>query len=641
MCVGWVWSGLEGRRRIERMFATDFAGCDAAQTLALVAAAHEQQRRSELDLILLAQHYAGLHPAPARVRGGVPGAEQGRVYGGEGCPEMGEFAVAEFGAVVGRSAGSAAMFIGQAVALKCRFPRTWDRVRAGDATGWKALQLVQDCVALSLEAAAIVDRRVADIVDSVTFAQLRKIIKAAIWQADPEAAKAKAEEKAKERGVWVGRTDDHGTTTLFVKAATGDVVQLDATITQLANALAALGDTGSLDQRRAKAAGLLSDPDLAADLLAAAHHLATTQPTGSPADADPVADGPTPHDDPEPPMPAASEATGRTDPDRHTDRHTGDESLLDDLAEPDPDDEADRDTPHPNTPNHPLDHDHDHPLDHDHPVDHDRPLPTPGDPPADNATSAAALAGGERGVGLCRPAEPPGQRPSTLHRAPGPGQSPDPVHDPARAGLDAAARRELRRKIDATRRHHPDRRRTYQTVVTVHITDQTLLTGSGVARVEGYGPVYTDQLAELLGHHRIVIRPVIDLNQAISVHAYEIPDRIRDHTTQRYPVEQFPYGTGETTHSTDLDHIQPYQPGSPSNQTHTDNLNPLRRYSHRLKTHGDWNVRRINHHTLEWTSPHGYQFHLDHNGTHPIRDRNRQPQTQPKPPRRHTSDGQT
>ena len=212
--------------------------------------------------------------------------------------------------------------------------------------------------------------------------------------------------------------------------------------------------------------------------------------------------------------------------------------------------------------------------------------------------------------------------------------------------MDAAARLELRRRIDAVRRDRPDRRRTYQTVVNLHITDETLLAGGGIARVEGYGPVYTDQLAELLGHHRIVLRPVIDLNTALSVHSYEIPGRICDHVNLRYPVEQFPYGTAETRTTTngnsgarattDLDHIEAYRQDGTPDQTTTDNLVPQHRFSHRIKTHGDWTVRRIDNHTLEWTTKHGYKFHVDHNGTHPIprrdRDRDRRRSGQPKPP---------
>ncbi|QNE17518.1 hypothetical protein F1D05_05855 [Kribbella qitaiheensis] len=554
----------------------DFSSLDAAQTLARASAAHELQRRSELELILLAQHYAHLHPSSARVRDdGLPGGEQTKVYGGEGCPEIAEFAVAEFGVVTGRSAGSAAKFIGQAVALPYRFPLTWKQVESGEATGWKALHVVQECVTLSVDAAAIVDRRVADIIDSVTFLQLRKIIKAATWEADPDAAKAAAEATAKERGVWVGRTDDHGTATLFIKGATGDIIQLKATITQLADALAALGDTDTLDQRRAKAAGLLSDPGLAADLLsAAARHLVTAQAnTGHPAPATATATL-----EPESAPEADLAWTARSD--NHPDE--ADRSSC--LAEPGLDDEADRDTPHPAIAGHPLD------------------PPHPGQP--------------------VQPAEVPGsggeERRSSLRRAPEAGEPAAPADHPACPGMDPAARLELRRKLDAIRQDHPDTRgrRIYQTVVNLHITDETLLAGQGTARVEGYGPVYTDRLEELLGHHRVVVRPVIDLNNAISVHAYEIPGRFRDHLNLRYPVEQFPYGTGETTRSTDLDHIQPYRTAGPPGQTNTDNLAPLRRFSHRLKTHGDWRYRRVDHLTLEWTTPHGYVIDVDHNGTH-------------------------
>ena len=78
--------------------------------------------------------------------------------------------------------------------------------------------------------------------------------------------------------MWTGRTDDHGTTTLFVRAATGDVIRLDATLTQIADALAALGDTSPLDRRRAKAIGILADPKLAHQLLDVAHVLTKTNP---------------------------------------------------------------------------------------------------------------------------------------------------------------------------------------------------------------------------------------------------------------------------------------------------------------------------------------------------------------------------
>ena len=85
--------------------------------------------------------------------------------------------------------------------------------------------------------------------------------------------------------------------------------------------------------------------------------------------------------------------------------------------------------------------------------------------------------------------------------------------------MDAAALRELRRKV-AVIRHDTystgigaTGRRPAPTTLYVHITDQTLLDGGGVARVERFGPVFAARLEELLGHGQIVVKPVIDLKK--------------------------------------------------------------------------------------------------------------------------------
>jgi hypothetical protein len=98
------------------------------------------------------------------------------------------------------------------------------------------------------------------------------------------------------------------------------------------------------------------------------------------------------------------------------------------------------------------------------------------------------------------------------------------------------------------------------TEIFVHLTDHTLATGNGVLRAEGIGPLLADQLTELVGHAPYVVKPVIDLNDAVSADAYEIPTRIRERIRLTYPVELFPYGTRETHRTIDLDHIEPYDP---------------------------------------------------------------------------------
>jgi hypothetical protein len=156
-----------------------------------------------------------------------------------------------------------------------------------------------------------------------------------------------------------------------------------------------------------------------------------------------------------------------------------------------------------------------------------------------------------------------------------------------------------------------------QTEVFVHLTDLTLATGNGVLRAEGIGPLLADQLTELVGHAPYTVKPVIDLNDAVSADAYEIPTRIRERVRLTHPVELFPYGTRETHRTIDLDHIQPYDPYGPIGQTSTRNLAPLSRFAHRVKTHArGWNVRRVDVKTVEWTTPHGFRFEVGPTGTH-------------------------
>jgi hypothetical protein len=82
------------------------------------------------------------------------------------------------------------------------------------------------------------------------------------------------------------------------------------------------------------------------------------------------------------------------------------------------------------------------------------------------------------------------------------------------------------------------------------------------------------------------------------------------------PVDQFPWGTAETTSATDLDHIEPYTTAGPPGQTGTENLAPESRFHHRVKTFGRWTVRRLPGRALEWTSPHGFKWRVDPTGTH-------------------------
>ncbi|TDD62342.1 hypothetical protein E1263_04080 [Kribbella antibiotica] len=514
------------------MFDEDLTALSTTDLLDSVAGYVSVANRANVRQFEAALVYADrFHPDNTPNRPGrrsADGRERSVVLGGEGCPPIVEFAITEFGVMLGVSPRVASSYIGNALGLRHRFPFTWARVLSGEATAWKAARIVADCINLSEEAAAYVDRRIAALIDSITPYRLGKIVRAAKYAADPAGARAEADARARERGVHIGQSDEHGTKTVFIKASAGAVNRYDATIAGIAEALKTFGDTRGLQCRRATAVGIIADPRYTEELLAQARaHQSTSTALQVP-----------------PPAPEPV-----------------------DFA---PDDEADRDAPHPSISD----------------------LPDPLD-------AQARLT-----------AEPWSSSPAPDDGVP----------------MDAAAQRALDARLaqvkqDAYSKTDSERAsgRPGKTELYVHLTDYTLATGSGVLRAEGIGPLIATQLHELIGHTPYVVKPVIDLREAISVNAYEIPDRIRERVRLAHPVELFPFGTRETHRDIDLDHITAYDPLGPPGQTATDNLAPLGRLNHRVKTHAPgWSVQRINPTTLEWTTPHGFVFHVDPTGTHRV-----------------------
>jgi hypothetical protein len=210
-----------------------------------------------------------------------------------------------------------------------------------------------------------------------------------------------------------------------------------------------------------------------------------------------------------------------------------------------------------------------------------------------------------------------------LGSIPGPRSEPDdgvPMDGAAQRALDARLA-QIKHDAHANPAKPGGQVRPGQTEVYVHLTDLTLATGAGVVRAEGIGPVLAEQLTELVGHGPYTVKPVIDLNDAVSVDAYEIPSRIRERVRLTHPVEVFPYGTRESHGAIDLDHIEPYDPHGRGGQTSTTNLAPLSRFAHRVKTHAPgWKVHRVDVKTLEWTTPHGFRFEVGPTGTHRLPD---------------------
>ena len=126
------------------MFENDVAGLDEDATLAAVEGNEHTAVEVEVTRLLLAAHWADLKPGDAVDPHGLPGAERAVQPGGEGTPEIADFAPAELGCSLKTSAGSAKRLMADALDLRHRLPRTWAAARAGQAPTYQARHIATD-----------------------------------------------------------------------------------------------------------------------------------------------------------------------------------------------------------------------------------------------------------------------------------------------------------------------------------------------------------------------------------------------------------------------------------------------------------------------------------------------------------------
>jgi hypothetical protein len=204
----------------------------------------------------------------------------------------------------------------------------------------------------------------------------------------------------------------------------------------------------------------------------------------------------------------------------------------------------------------------------------------------------------------------------------GTAEAQQPSSDPApgEAGEDPPPHRSLQLTSPP---FHPDRARP-RAIIYIHLSEEAVRAGRGVARVEEVGPVLLHRLRSLLGEYcTINLKPVIDLPaKHIPVDSYEIPARLRQQLQLRNPADVFPYAAA-VSRRLELDHTVPYlspEKGGPPGQTRIGNLGPHTRHHHRLKTFGGWQVRQPEPGTWLWRSPHRRLYVVNSSGTHPLGD---------------------
>jgi Domain of unknown function (DUF222) len=241
------------------LVSVDLTELDVDQILAFVTASDRQAawqdaRRVEA-LGQFADRNATLEGDPD-----LPGGERPVPTGGDGTPDIDEFAVDEYAAAVGLTRGSAHGQLAVALDLRHRLPCTYAALQDGRIGLWRARMVAEQTRRLDRHAAATVDEQISPILPGLGWRRLRDAVEGAAIDADPAGADKAAEQAKPDRGVHVLPDDDHGLKRLSVTADAADVIRFDAAVDHVADLLGRLGDSDPKAERRAKAVGVLANP---------------------------------------------------------------------------------------------------------------------------------------------------------------------------------------------------------------------------------------------------------------------------------------------------------------------------------------------------------------------------------------------
>ncbi len=238
------------------------------EVLAFADACAETARQAEADLLRAAYQWAVIHD-PDRLDPATcdkPGRERARRLGGDGVPEVTEFAAAEFGARIGRSSYAAAQLIADSQDLHHRHPALWSRVQAGEVRASYARFVAGKTRELSRDEAAYVDAAVAESADGrIPWSRFEALVEAKVIAAAPALAKAKEEKARAATFAKKLRGDAHGMASYLIRANLAVIAQIEAAVAARAEKLKETMPDATEDERRVHALLLMANPGAAPD----------------------------------------------------------------------------------------------------------------------------------------------------------------------------------------------------------------------------------------------------------------------------------------------------------------------------------------------------------------------------------------
>ena len=116
---------------------------DPATVLAHARAQRKVEDDAAREVIKAAARWAAMHSTDSLVGPVDEWHESGMPMGGQGCPEVAEFAVVEFAAALGMSTDAGRRYLSHAVEGRYRLTCCWARLVAGELPAWKLASIAE------------------------------------------------------------------------------------------------------------------------------------------------------------------------------------------------------------------------------------------------------------------------------------------------------------------------------------------------------------------------------------------------------------------------------------------------------------------------------------------------------------------
>jgi hypothetical protein len=233
------------------------------------------RRTADVALIVAAVEWAEHHPAPSVDEAAGWGEQDLHDEGfstlaGAGAPMVAEFAPAELAAELRWTVLAAQTLMGDGLDLKYRLPRLWALVLELAIPVHVSRQVAELTRDLPAEAAADADKAVARAAGNpghLSRTRVKQLVDEARLYHDPERAVDDEQHALASRKVesWPGNTP--ATADVFLRLDTADAEAFTDSVARIAEQLGRLGDDAPVEIRRARAVGVLADPQRALDLL--------------------------------------------------------------------------------------------------------------------------------------------------------------------------------------------------------------------------------------------------------------------------------------------------------------------------------------------------------------------------------------